>query len=95
MSVTPDGTAPTSRPTATQDPFGRSPAMHVHPDYRHPYDGDRQPPRPRLAVYDHLDETAVPEQTEADTQVTERLWQIREISNRAIGSIDDLLKRTA
>ncbi|MGI5271252.1 hypothetical protein ACQEUU_19000 [Nonomuraea sp. CA-218870] len=69
--------------------------MHVHPDYRHPYDGDRQPPRPRLAVYDHLDDTAATEPTEADTQVTERLWQIREISNRAIGSIDDLLKHTA
>jgi hypothetical protein len=69
--------------------------MHVHPDYRHPYDADRQLPRPRLAADDFLDETAAPAPPEPELQVTARLWQIREISNRAIGSIDDLLKRTA
>jgi hypothetical protein len=64
--------------------------------YRHPYGGDRRqtPRRARLAVIDVQDETTPPPQ-EPETNVNLRLQQIREISNRAIGSIDDLLQRTA
>jgi hypothetical protein len=45
-------------------------------------------------VLDVQDETMPPPQ-EPETHVNERLQQIREITNRAIGSIDDLLQRTA
>ncbi|MEU4575704.1 hypothetical protein ACBI99_43275 [Nonomuraea sp. ATR24] len=66
--------------------------MSLHTDnYRHPYSAD-PPRRPRFAVLEAPPELP-PE--EPDTQVAERLQQIREISHRAIGSIDDLLKRTA
>jgi hypothetical protein len=64
--------------------------MSLHTEnYRHPYSAE-PPRRPRFAVL----ETPEPAE-EPDTDVTERLQQIREISNRAIGSIDDLLQRTA
>jgi len=65
--------------------------------YRHPYGGDRHenPLRARLTAFDDPEESLVPPPQEPDTNVTQRLRQIREISNRAIGSIDDLLQRTA
>lgn len=80
---------------ASQEPASphRVPAEEA---YRHPYDGDRRqtPRRAHLAVLDVQDETMPPPQ-EPETHVNQRLQQIREMSTRAIGSIDDLLQRTA
>ncbi len=84
---------------ARRAPQEASPSSHRIPSgetYRHPYGGDRRetPIRASLAVLDAPAETMPPPQ-EPETHVNQRLQQIREISNRAIGSIDDLLQRTA
>lgn len=90
-------------------PSGEGARRAPEETYRHPYGGER--PRPRLAIYDARHDTPhdtrhddvvtgtaatdLPEAHEPEERITERLWQIREMSARAIGSIDDLLKRTA
>ncbi|MET8005600.1 hypothetical protein [Nonomuraea glycinis] len=81
---------------ASQEPASSPHRAPAEEAYRHPYGGDRRqtPRRARLAVIDVQDETMPPPQ-EPETHVNERLQQIREISHRAIGSIDDLLQRTA
>ncbi|WP_336205357.1 hypothetical protein [Nonomuraea sp. LPB2021202275-12-8] len=84
---------------ASQDPVP-PPSPHRVPAgeaYRHPYSGDRHevPHRARFAVLEAPDEAAAPAPQEPEAHVNQRLQQIREISNRAIGSIDDLLQRTA
>ncbi|WP_188193284.1 hypothetical protein [Nonomuraea sp. SYSU D8015] len=71
-------------------------AVHSRRPRRHPYGLHevpvQSPPRAGSGTLDLPEPAPVPE---PDVYVEQRLLGIRELSNQAIGSIDDLLQHTA
>ncbi|MFI7701190.1 hypothetical protein [Nonomuraea sp. NPDC049480] len=74
-------------------------AVHPHRPRRHPYGLHevpvQSPPRTSSGTLDFPDAVPETDLPETDLYVEQRLLGIREMSNQAIGSIDDLLQHTA